>query len=334
MGKEINRNASASANGWDFQVTAAIQLLIENIKRFERVKIEGTKEDIEIFFPENKTTYAQAKSVVKMGEDPNKRKKLIDAIQTLKDDYRKDKQTFELIYITNIDNPLSSSYANQYEYNNSYRFEEMPLEDQESIEELFHGEVDVNKFRLYIIRFFGDNKSKYVKDSIQNFLRTATGDTSFSDMLFDKWFRMLMFNAAEKPDNQVISLSRSQFISPIILFSLSNDLSDEEFSHICCDMDYDDIYSQYRQIIDRTVLLYDFYGSIMGDYSRYCSNKSLKSDKESQYSFVNNCWKDYEKHFSSINNSNEKEVVTKIAILQIVKKRNKLSKIKEAIDDN
>ena len=42
------RNASASAFGWDFQVNAAIVLMLENIADAEFVRVEGETEDIEI----------------------------------------------------------------------------------------------------------------------------------------------------------------------------------------------------------------------------------------------------------------------------------------------
>ena len=43
-----NRNASASAFGWDFQANSAILLMLENIKDAKRVRVEGADEDIEI----------------------------------------------------------------------------------------------------------------------------------------------------------------------------------------------------------------------------------------------------------------------------------------------
>lgn len=43
-----DRNASASAFGWDFQTNSAILLMLENIKDAKRVRVEGADEDIEI----------------------------------------------------------------------------------------------------------------------------------------------------------------------------------------------------------------------------------------------------------------------------------------------
>ena len=42
------RNASASAFGWDFQANSAILLMLENIKDAKRIRVEGADEDIEV----------------------------------------------------------------------------------------------------------------------------------------------------------------------------------------------------------------------------------------------------------------------------------------------
>ena len=49
-----DRNASPSAFGWDFQANAAILLMIENIKKVDKIRVEGKTEDIEITL-KNKT---------------------------------------------------------------------------------------------------------------------------------------------------------------------------------------------------------------------------------------------------------------------------------------
>ena len=60
-----DRNASASAFGWDFQTNSAILLMLENIKDAKRVRVEGADEDIEITLQDQTKLYAQAKAVEK-----------------------------------------------------------------------------------------------------------------------------------------------------------------------------------------------------------------------------------------------------------------------------
>ena len=60
--KSVNRNASASAFGWQFQINIAIYLMIKYFGKFKEMKIEGEKEDIEILLNNSKKIYVQAKS--------------------------------------------------------------------------------------------------------------------------------------------------------------------------------------------------------------------------------------------------------------------------------
>lgn len=59
-----NRNASASAFGWDFQANAAILLMLENIQDAEKVRVEGKDEDIEITLADKTKIYSQVKAVI------------------------------------------------------------------------------------------------------------------------------------------------------------------------------------------------------------------------------------------------------------------------------
>lgn len=58
----VNRNASASVFGWQFQINVAIYLMFKNFKNFSELKVEGLKEDIEISLNNKKKIYAQAKA--------------------------------------------------------------------------------------------------------------------------------------------------------------------------------------------------------------------------------------------------------------------------------
>lgn len=57
-----NKNRNASAFGWQFQINIAIFLMIKYFGKFKELKIEGIKEDIEIYLNNNKKVYVQAKS--------------------------------------------------------------------------------------------------------------------------------------------------------------------------------------------------------------------------------------------------------------------------------
>ena len=68
-----NRNATPSAFGWDFQVNAAIIIMLDNIKEMTAIRLEGD-EDIEVNLDDGTSILAQAKSVVRSSEDFHKLK--------------------------------------------------------------------------------------------------------------------------------------------------------------------------------------------------------------------------------------------------------------------
>lgn len=68
-----NRAANPVLFGFDFQVNAAIVLMLENIKDMSCIRLEGA-EDIEINLNDGSCVLAQAKAVVKNSTDFTKLK--------------------------------------------------------------------------------------------------------------------------------------------------------------------------------------------------------------------------------------------------------------------
>ena len=72
-----NRSAHAVVFGFDFQMNAAIVLMLENIKDLQTLRIEGNEEDIELTLNNGKKILAQAKAVENSSSDfSNVRKNL------------------------------------------------------------------------------------------------------------------------------------------------------------------------------------------------------------------------------------------------------------------
>ena len=58
-----NRRANATVFGFDFQINAAIVLMLKNIQELKSLKLEGDYEDIELELENGSYILAQAKSV-------------------------------------------------------------------------------------------------------------------------------------------------------------------------------------------------------------------------------------------------------------------------------
>jgi len=135
--KPVDTNASPSAYGWCFQVGAGITLMLDNIKEFKSLKMEGASDDIKISLDSGKI-YAQAKSVIKIGDQSSASTKLKDALRALSHD-TKNGDVVSLIYITNIANPLSSKIASAFQYDRTYEFSVLPDDAQKKIRDLVTG---------------------------------------------------------------------------------------------------------------------------------------------------------------------------------------------------
>lgn len=180
--KAVNRNASASAFGWQFQINIAIYLMIKYFGKFKEMKIEGEKEDIEISLNNSKKIYAQAKSKqnINDGDTSSYSTKLRKALESLSDVNDNDSES--LIYISNLEpNPLNSG-TNEFELVSFFKYNELSLASKEKIDiQLNQLQKNINRDKLIIAKvpFFGEDKEtkqKYIIDKIENFLTFISSD--------------------------------------------------------------------------------------------------------------------------------------------------------------
>ena len=101
-----NTNASDSIFGWDFQINAAIVLMLEDIVNVQKVRVEGQSEDIEITLTDGEFVFSQAKALADPSSTKNVRKKLSNGLRTL-NQAAKQSGVHKLIYITNAYDPLA-----------------------------------------------------------------------------------------------------------------------------------------------------------------------------------------------------------------------------------
>ena len=328
-GQEINTNASPSAYGWVFQVGAGITLMLDNVKEFTSLKMEGASDDIEITVEKGKI-YAQAKSVIQMGDQRSASKNLKESLKLLESD-NKNGDAIKLIYITNIANPLSSKTSSAFQYEHVYDFSTLSKDDQAKIVSKVESDFPTDKFQVYILNFFGegDNKFKNIKDKISEFLREAIDDPSYNKRLLDSWFETFMVNCADKPDKEKsLNLSKKSIMMPVIILVIETPLGEDEFSKVCDYDDYYEIEQEFRDIINRQVCNYEFVAEVIGDFLYKRNQKSNHS--QYKYIYVKEEWNNYEQYFDFINDSEKKEALIKLILLTIITKRSKINRIKEA----
>ncbi len=330
-----NRNASPSAYGWAFQVGAGIKLMLENVKEFTALKMEGKNDDIEITMPNGKI-YAQAKSTTVMGNQGSAIENLNNALATLSDDAKNSDNCIKLIYITNILNPFSTSqtispFYNQYD--TSYDFSILPPDDKQKIISIVGDDFPVEQLQVHIVKFFGegDNKFDSIKIHIRSFVSEALGDPSLSANLFDKWYTLFSLNCTDKPKDELsFDKSKKEIMYPVIVLAIDPPIPIEQFQKVSDYDDYDEIVKQYRDLINQRASEYDFSSALLGEFNIQKANVDSQNRAHFKYDYVNNNWQQYESCFNQIVDEDIREAVTKLTLLTVIVRAAKLDKIHKA----
>lgn len=329
MSKKGDTNASATAYGWVFQVGAGITLMLDHIKEAKSLKMEGAFDDVEILLDKGKL-YAQAKSVTQIGNQKTAASNLKKSLEILEND-SKQGDSVQLVYISNIANPLSSKIKTAYSYGKSYDFSVLSKEDQEKIKKMVGENFPLDQLKIHIINFFGEKDEKFssVKEKISEFLRDSLGDASYSKGLLDKWFETFMINCTEKPDkDKKVDLSKKEIIMPLIILVTENPIEEHEFEKVSSYDCFDELVQTYRTIINSSSYDYELCMQITGEY---ITEREFALDKKAyKYEFVINKWKDYEQKFSLVKDDEEREALVKLILLTVINKRSKIQKIKGA----
>lgn len=333
--RDKNRNASPSAYGWAFQVGAGIKLMLENVKEFTALKMEGKKDDIEITMPNGKI-YAQAKSTTIIGNQSGARENLKKALATLSDDAKSDNNCIKLIYITNILNPFSTSqtispFYNQYD--TSYDFSTLPPEDKQKIISIVGNDFPVEQLQVHIVKFFGEGNNKFdsIKNYIRSFVSEALGDPSLSANLFEKWYTLFSLDCTDKPkDEMSFAKNKKEIMYPVIVLAIDPPIPLEQFQKVSDYDDYDEIVKQYRDLINQRASEYDFSSALLGEYNTQKANVDSENRFNFKYDYVNNHWQQYESFFNQIVDDDIRKAVTKLTLLTIIVRAGKLDKIHKA----
>ena len=233
-----SRRANAVVFGFDFQVNAAIVLMIENIEDLKSLRLEGNYEDIEIELENNQYILAQAKAVERSSSDfRNVRKNLEKSLISLSEGNQKvDAQ--RLILITNSPNPLNEEASRSIFWGDAHReFLSLPESSQELIRRYLDNinqPLDTDKFMIQILPFEKDNdieRYKVVKRVVDDFI----GDLNLNipglgKKLLSIWHEEVLENGTKK--DAAIQLKKKDLIWPIMVVATDVGYCDNSFADI------------------------------------------------------------------------------------------------------
>lgn len=332
-----SRRAHSVTFGFDFQVNAAIILMLENITDLKSLRLEGNYEDIELELNDGQYILAQAKAVERGSTDfTNVRANLKKALQTLSEGSQIIK-TEKLILITNSFNPIKDS-ASQGIFTGppAHRsYDTLPESSQKIIDDYLKQikePLNKDKFWIQTLPFETDDddeRYKYINQAVDNFVGGLRLNLpGMGNQLLSLWYEDVFKNSTKK--DATIRLSKNDLIWPMLVIITEIERGDEEFlSQFEPDV-YDEVVYLYKKTIDSCCEKYEFFIKVLFDYNSF---QSTKSPAEKCVDFAMSKWADYLDEFAvSGIDADIQEALAKIVVYNIVKRRRTIDKIKRGVN--
>jgi hypothetical protein len=331
---EINPSSSVpeSVFGWDFQINAAIILMLENIKLAKEVKVEGPTDDIEVYLSNGNVIYSQAKSVFDRDNYNPVTRNLEKSLKNLYNDSLRPNAE-QLIYITNSPNPFNNQrtmYAFSSNFN-PYLYSELPSACKDKINRILEKQkyaIDVNKLSVYVLQFSKDlnNRYKVIKEKTNELINSFDlGITDIGNAILEIWQNEFFHNAsAPMPD---ITITKSEMLWPLVVilceFNSDNGIF-KKFDNALIE----EIERKYKRIVNTKTEQFSFFIKVISSFDEYDINNANTKDRIE--SFISNCWIDYADDFCfSESEDSIKEYTIKFTLSNIIKKRFNIGRIKE-----
>lgn len=330
----MNKRSAHPLNfGIDFQVNAAIVLMLENIEDLSTLRLEG-KEDIEIKLNDDSYILAQAKSVENSNTDfHNVRANLKKSLETLSEAANQVGNVNRLIYITNSPNPIKEEESRPLFYGHAHwDFNDLPDSTKGIINgylSQINNRLDTNLLSIHVLPFATSNdreKYKVVWMAISDFLENV-GFPELRLRLHEVWSNSVFRNGSRQEEE--IKITKKDIIWPIIVCITDNRqiYKDETIMATLDDGEYDIISRKYEGIINYCTERFEFVTSVISDY-----NAGRVIGRDAITRFVDERWMNYKDEFEFVAlDDGIKEKLIKIILCIILKRRYDINDIKQKV---
>lgn len=321
-------NAMPSAFGWDFQSNVAIMLMLKNIVKASKVKVEGRSEDVEITFTDGKMLMSQVKAVVKPDDYSHVKENLKAGLRTL-NKASKLSDVEQLIFVTNSPNPFNDP-ATMFKFSsplNIVPLSELPIACQQTISDICTSEgydFDAALLTVCVMQFHGekeDERYKVLSTLTTEFLNYLGTHKISTDQLLTLWQHSFAINASQL----TTSITKKRMVWPVIaiLCEVGEDDAKLEDYDEC---DVADILHKYRSVINNNSERFEFISRVLSDFSEF--HPELKS-KERTKKFVDDNWKNYKDCFD-LKNADQptEEMVIHLTVANVLRCRKVIAEIK------
>lgn len=330
-----SRRADAVVFGFDFQVNAAIVLLLENIEDVEKICLEGNYEDIKLELSSGKMILAQAKAVEKASSDfTNVRKNLKKALISLTEaGERVDAK--ELIVITNSPNPFNDDKSRSAFYGHAHRnYVTLPPSAKNIVDgylSKMDKPLDTDKLKIQVLPFETDDENeryKVIMECINDFMgKLNISISGIGRKMLETWHWQVFDNGGKK--NAAIKLTKKDIIWPILVKVTEIDQCEDAFLEQFDSGVYEEVVNRYSEIIDSHCEQCEFFIKVLSDYNNF---RTVKKQGEKINEFIESQWKEYISEFAADGVEKEiQEALAKIVIHNIIKRRFTIDRIKKGV---
>lgn len=332
-----DRRAHAVLFGFDFQVNAAIVLMLENIKELRSVRLEGNEEDIELTLENGRKILAQAKAVEKSSSDfSHVRENLKKALISLSEGAQKT-DTQQLIFITNSPNPFNDADSKGVFGGLPTRrsFSNLPPTAQEIVQKYLgdiNNPLDLQKFTVQVFPFETDDTERYkaITQAVNDFIGSLNVNVSYGlgKWLLQVWHDDIFTNGSKRDAS--IRLDKKDIIWPILVYETDINRCDDDFLNQFDIGVYDEVIRLYSSTIDSCCERIEFFTKILYDYTQF---PSTKKQMEKCQDFIDHSWENYKSEFSSGGIDEETlEALTKIVLYNVIRRRITIDKVRQEVN--
>lgn len=321
-------NAMPSAFGWDFQSNAAIMLMLKNIERASKVKVEGHTEDVEITFADGKMLMSQVKAVVKPDDYSHVKEKLEAGLRTL-NNAAKLSDVEQLVFVTNSPNPFNVT-ATMFKFSsplNIVPFSELPTVCQQAIDDICSSkghDLKTEMLTVCVMQFHGENEDeryKVLTMLTSEFLNNLGIQNISTSQLLTLWQHSFAVNASQL----TTSITKKRMVWPVIAIRCEVGEDDAKLDNYD-ECDVADILQKYRSVINNNSERFEFISRVLSDFSEF--HPEMKS-KDRIKKFIDDNWRNYKDYFDLKKaDKPTEEMVIHLAVTNVLRCRKVIAEIK------
>lgn len=337
--KVINRNASDTIKGFNFQFLVGLLFFISNIKDYESMNVEG-EEDVEINCTNKEKIFIQVKET-KRPFQPFEMRNVTKAMETLSENYSNNvSNTKYIVFSTNSNYPFGKSDDSHFEVSEymNLSYDELPETTQNKIKKIIDSNemnVDYNKLRIMKVNYIGDEETKinFFRGKAHEFLTSAGISASFFRNIFNKW-NVMISRSAEEEKNFITknNFAASTIIGVIDSFSNIDDFIDNFEINYDNEFYITNYYENYLEEITDDLVSINWVTNMWNEYRSNPSNLKIKHS-ELRKKFINEFDFSGLMDIIGLDNMNESDNdVCKFIVFLILRRQGLIKNVYEAMN--